>query len=194
LDKLAYLEVYVMLNHQRLKNIVQTHRTKARVAHQAKLATTHRSDNSCSQSGNVNNWYQHRKRASLRIGQITSNQVVLVESGYRGHHRAHLVQASCHHVFLISLHDLAFENFREACPFCFPVHDLNRYGSVAAVQEYVAERSNHKISFADTNILSARDSLYSFGCELHGFLFDASFEAFVDCVDDSQFCPVCAFG
>ncbi len=182
-----------MLNHQRLKNIIQAHRSKARVAHQAKLVLTHHSGNSCNHSGNVNNWYAQRKRASQRIRQMTSGQVVLAEAGYRGHHRAHLVQASCHHVFLISLRDLAYENFKKACPFCFPIHVMHRYGSVAAVQEYVAERSNHKISFADKNVLGDRDALYTFGCEVHGFLFEASFAAFVDCDDDSEFCSVCAF-
>ncbi len=183
-----------MLNHEKHKHIVQARRSKARITHQAKLALSRHSGDSRANSVNTNNWYQERKRASQRVSSLSNGKIALIENGYRGHHRRHWFKdLRCEHVFRASLRELAYENAKNACPFCSPIHDLRRYGSVAAVQELVLLRSENLISFSPDNSLGSRNDLYTFCCDLDGILLETDFASFVDCDDYSKFCPVCAF-
>ncbi len=148
-------------------------------------------------------WYQQRKRASQRLRNLSGGKLLLLENVYRGDHRRHSIKSlECEHVFISSLREFAtsgfgadgMENFaKNACPFCTGTNDLRRCGSVAAVQELVWHRSGGKISFAASNILGLSDRYYTFGCEIHGCLFEATFTEFFESSEDDEFCTFCAF-
>jgi len=180
--------------HERAKNVTRARHNKACVAHQAQLALLKQSFTWKQPNGNLHGWYQKRKRAAQRIRTISNGQIELFEGGYRGDHRRHYFRdLRCEHVFHASLRELAQGNADEACPFCHPVYDVRRYGSVAAIQEYVHQRSDGKISFADNNRLGSRDAHYTFGCHHHRIHFEATFSNFIEAIGHKEFCPLCAF-
>ena len=125
---------------------------------------------------------------------MSNGNILLFDNGYRGDHRRHRVQdLRCEHVFYISLKELALEQADKACPFCNPVDDLRRYGSVEAIQEFVLLHSDNKIYFSSDNHLGGQEDIYTFGCSVHKMLLHDTFRNFIAKTESGGLCFACAF-
>ena len=184
-----------MQNHERVKHIMQAKSTNARIAHQASRTMMRRSEPSHHQNGNVHGWYQRMKRTSQRLKALSPHLVLVEKTSRNDFARLRIQDLRCSHVFLASLKEIFLIGEQSICPFCTMPEDLRRCGSIAAVQEFVLHRSDNKISFAHDNHLGACGDLYTYGCQIHRFLFDATFTSFIEDMEKgTEFCPACAFG
>lgn len=142
---------------------------------------------------NAQHWYQVRKRAVARLRVIAGGQYTLIDRGYRGHHARHWMRhEECCCVFLASLQE-AYLLDAKLCPFCFPseVVDMQRYGSVAAVQELVNLMTSGRVTFCSDNILGDPAAQYRWVCETHKCELSSSFVRFI--ANPDALCKWCEF-
>ena len=192
MDKLLQTEVFVMRIRKRVKKSTKVRRAKARVAHRTQVALLKQHLSVKHPSGNILGWYQKRKRADRRIRVISTGKIELFENVYRGDQRRHYFRdLRCGHVFHVSLRELAHGNADQACPYCHPIHDVRRYGSVAALQEYIYQLSHGNILFCAENKLRSADDHYDFNCSLKGIRCKQTFSGFMQNIEYG--CPTCHY-
>jgi len=181
-----------MLNHQRIKNIIEAKRTKQQIVRLTNIVEQQEGMYRCHEGGNVHGWYQARKRATQRLRSLSGGRLTLVEDGYRGHQSRHWLQDSeCEHVFRASLKEVFTIGPDKICPFCNIPEDVSRCGTVAAVQQNVESLSYSNINFIFENELRGPDDLYEFACLVHGVRFKGTYRKFLQ--DPVNFCNFCAF-
>jgi hypothetical protein len=186
-----------MRNRQHTNIIVNAKRSKKRIQREAiksrrlicsvdSIACGHGS-NSHKQTG----WYQQRKRAQQRLRNMSNGSLVIHENGYRGDHVRHWLQnQNCEHVFKASLKEVVIFGATRICPFCNGSKDMERYGSVEAIQEHVYRLSMETVEFLPDNVLSSSGEDYKFRCVFHT-IFETTFDDFLEKNGDP--CPICDF-
>ena len=138
-----------MKKSRKRKNLNLGIRSKALYTQQFNLSlkqlhpATHKNN-----SGNIEGWYQARKQAQIRLRNMSADNLVFHESGYRGDHERHWIQdVRCEHVFRASLKEVFLIGADKICPFCQIPNDMARCGSVEAVQQMVESLSYGNIEF-----------------------------------------------
>jgi hypothetical protein len=193
LDKLTYLEAYVMPNLQRYKNTAKARRTKTREACISSMLA--KPTNMKPAGNNCAGWYKQKQRFSQRLYSLTKGKIVLRDDyPFRGLNAWNWVQSEtrCQHVYLASL-KLIFElGADNVCPFCNIPDDLTRCGSIQAVQQNVESLSYSNIEFLAENELKGPDDLYAFACLIHQFKFAATYRDSIN--NPEQLCHICTFG
>jgi hypothetical protein len=135
-------------------------------------------------------WYQARKRATQRLRSVSAGMIILHEVGYRGDGSRHWMQdLRCGHVFLASVREVVLGGADQACPFCHLPKDLNRLGSVEAIQELSLQLSHGNVLFAPENNLRGADDYYDFLCDHVGIRCLQTFNEFVQ--NSAHGCPQC---
>lgn len=139
-------------------------------------------------------WFQLRKRTDQRIQKMSAGVLSIIERGYRGHSRQHWMRDErCQHVFRISLNELSRIDVDAACPYCNPCSDLERFGSIEAIQAHVRELTYGNIHFNSENNIGFADDQYGFYCAIHDLSFNLTFEDFIQKSSDGKEngCPFC---
>ncbi len=180
-----------MKKNRRRRNLLLAISSKARIAQQSNLAIrAHHTPSHHSNTGNIQGWYAYRKKANIRLRNLSKSQVVIHEGGYRGDHMRHWLQdLRCEHLFRASLKEVVIVGADKICPFCHGTKDMDRYGTIGAVQEHVYGLSNGNIGFLPDNILSSSSEHYWFNCSIHKIRFECSFDRFLD--QEADVCPFC---
>ena len=175
------------------KSLIVGIRSKARITQQYKLALKHRhAATHKNNQRNIEGWYQLRKLAQKRLRNMSTDNLVIQESGYRGDHERHWIQdGRCEHVFRASLKEVFIIGADNICPFCQIPNDMKRCGSVGAVQQMVESLSYGNIEFIAENVLDQPDDHYEFACLIHRFRFEGSYREFIR--DPENFCDICGF-
>lgn len=185
-----------MKNHKRTQIIGKAKRTKSQImtdiAKSQRLARIASSKvnghDTC--ATNLPGWYQLRKRAQQRLRNLSDGNIIIIENGYRGDHMRHWMQdLQCEHVFKSSLKEVVIVGAKCICPFCHGASDMQRYGSVQAVQEHVNNITLGQAEFLADNILSSAKTQYRFFCCMHRFEFEAPFDRFL--AQNGTACPIC---
>ena len=138
--------------------------------------------------------FQLLKQANRQLRKMSVGVLSIVDAVYRGHHRRHWMKDDrCEHVFRISLSDLSGVRADHACPYCNPCSDLERFGSIAAIQEHVRELTYGNIHFNAENNIGFDDDQYGFYCAIHDLSFSLTFEDFIHKSVDQKGngCPFC---
>ena len=143
-------------------------------------------------TGNLKGWFQLRKRASQRLRNLSYGNLVIVENGYRGDCEQHWLQdLRCEHVFRASIKQAVAVSPDRLCPFCHGATDMERYGSIEAVQEHVNRITNGLIRFCTDNHFATSGDKYKFICTIHKTILETSFDNFLK--NDGAICKICNF-
>ena len=113
---------------------------------------------------------------------MSKGNLSLIENVFRDRHKLHWMRDDrCGHIFKLSIHELSFIGFDSACPFCAPTppQDLQRFGSIEALQEHVSNISYGNIQFNPMNKLGLADDQYEFSCLIHDINVNLTFEDFI---------------
>lgn len=182
-----------MKKNRRRRNLLLAIRSKAQITQQKNLAVKkHHHPPHHVNTGNLQGWYQFRKRANQRIRNLSAGNLVIMEGGYRGDHERHwLRDQRCEHLFKASLKEVVVIGANHICPFCHGTTDMERYGAVEAVQEHVHCISLGQIEFSADNVLAASTDRYKFICTVHKIILETSFDQFLE--HKGELCSICDF-
>jgi hypothetical protein len=191
--KLAREGGKVMKKNRRRRNLLLAARSKSQMAQQTCLTTKNRHHASDHVStGNLQGWYQFRKRANQRVRNLSNGNLEIIENGYRGDHERHwLRDQRCEHVFRASLKEVVVIGANYICPFCHGTTDMQRYGSVEAIREHVHCISLGLIEFSADNALASSTEMYKFLCTVHRIILETSFDQFIE--HKGEICSICDF-
>jgi hypothetical protein len=182
-----------MKKNRRRRNLIMAAKSKARITQQVCLTAKHHHHLPHHvNTGNLQGWFAFRKRANQRIRNLSAGNLVIVENGYRGDHERHwLRDLRCEHVFKAGLKEVVVIGANNICPFCHGTTDMERYGSVEAIQEHVHCISLGQIEFSANNSLTSSSATYTFYCTNHRIVLEASFDEFLEQCGD--ICSICDF-
>lgn len=137
-------------------------------------------------------WFQDRKRANQRLRLMSRGALVIIENGYRGNAQRHWIRdVGCGHVFRASIKEIYLVGAKHACPFCNIPDDLGRFGSLAAIQEFVFLTSGGNAEFMPDNYLGGPDDDYGIACNIHGCINNVTWTDFIKTADTSHSCTYC---
>lgn len=182
-----------MKKNRRRRNLLLAIRSKAQITQQKNLAVKkHHHPPHHVNTGNLQGWYQFRKRANQRIRNLSAGNLVIMEGGYRGDHERHwLRDQRCEHLFKASLKEVVVIGANHTCPFCHGASDMERYGSVEAVQEHVHCITLGVVEFSEDNVLATSTDRYKFICTVHEIIIENSFDQFIE--HKGEICSICDF-
>ncbi len=182
-----------MKKHRRRRNLTLAIRSKAQISQQTTLTVMHRHKPLFfGNSSNTQGWYQFRKRAQNLLNELSGETLVIHENGYRGNDERHWMlnqKQNCQHVFKASVRDAITIGADRICPFCNGSREMERYGSISAIQEHVRCMTLDSVEFLSDNILTTSNEDYRFYCAIHKTLFESSFDTFLK--RNGESCPIC---
>jgi len=182
-----------MKKNRKRRNLLLAIRSKAQITQQRNLTVKkHHYPPHHVNTGNLEGWYAFRKKANQRLRNLSSGNLIIIENGYRGDNERHwLRDQRCEHIFKASLKEVVVVGANYICPFCYGTRDMQRYGSIDAVQENVHCISLGQIEFSADNVLTASTDRYKFICTNHRIILETSFDQFLE--HKGEICSICDF-
>jgi hypothetical protein len=182
-----------MNKNRKRRNMLLAVRSKAQMTQQVNsIVKNHHHPTHHVNTGNLQGWYQFRKRANQRLRNISAGNLVIIENGYRGDHERHWFRDQrCEHVFKASLKEVVVIGANCICPFCHETTDMDRYGSIEAIREHVHCISLGQIEFSADNVLAASTDRYKFICTVHRIILENTFDQFIE--HEGEVCSICDF-